>query len=238
MPASDDMSCHTASGVPSTVPSLVDTDATDLARLSIDTAGTNETTLSDFYAAVATTPPSLEDWAAHPYHVTDSSSDNTLRSNEPSDRLPSQERLDDARRVPVYDGDGNAIAFRNLYSNPQYAGQRQLVVLIRHFYCHVSICSTWSVPRRRTLCTQETMLTTVPTRTGMPIFHQRSKSFPLRQHQHHKHKHHSHRLRSSFLHQAIYRTYRLSFPNIHGSISCSPQNPQMRSIRRSQLGFS
>lgn len=63
---------------------------------------------------------------------------------ELSDEPPTSERLAEAGNVPIYDSDGNSRPFRSLYEGVEHQGQRQLLIFIRHFYCGVSISTSWS----------------------------------------------------------------------------------------------
>lgn len=56
-----------------------------------------------------------------------------------SDNIPSDDQLEKAGEIPIYDANGNTRLFRTLYSGTGLAEQRQLIVFIRFFYCTVSM---------------------------------------------------------------------------------------------------
>ena len=111
-------------------------DSESLSRSSADSSRTTGTTTTDFLAAVASEPPREEDWKGYRGRATATP---TLmpRSPEESDDLPPAESLAEAAEIPVLDGDGNELTFKNLYFGRRYRGQRRLILFIRHWYCRV-----------------------------------------------------------------------------------------------------
>jgi hypothetical protein len=57
---------------------------------------------------------------------------------EISDDLPTEEILDEAGDIPIYDSLGNVKPFKSLYSGDTAIGEQQLVIFVRHFFCGVS----------------------------------------------------------------------------------------------------
>ncbi|KAL9059487.1 MAG: hypothetical protein Q9162_001185 [Coniocarpon cinnabarinum] len=54
---------------------------------------------------------------------------------EPTDDLPSPEKLAEASEIPLYDADSNTIAFRDLLLGGNSIGERRLFLFIRHWHC-------------------------------------------------------------------------------------------------------
>lgn len=105
-------------------------------RRSTDSTSTNETSTTEFLAAVATEPPREEDWKGYQSKDVVWPAPST-RSLEESDQLPTAEKLREASNIPLLDADGNQLLFKNLYTGRQHLGQRRLVLFIRHWYCRV-----------------------------------------------------------------------------------------------------
>jgi hypothetical protein len=63
----------------------------------------------------------------------------TTTQERPTDiyRLPDEKVLEEAGALPVLDKDGNKVDLNSFYTN-QPAGEKQLIVFIRHFLCGVS----------------------------------------------------------------------------------------------------
>jgi hypothetical protein len=53
-------------------------------------------------------------------------------------KLPSDEELEKAGNVSIFDAEGNSRPFKSLYSGSQAIGEQQLVIFVRHFFCGVS----------------------------------------------------------------------------------------------------
>jgi hypothetical protein len=53
-------------------------------------------------------------------------------------KAPSQEALDRAGDVSIFDAEGNSRPFRSLYEGPRAIGEQQLIIFVRHFFCGVS----------------------------------------------------------------------------------------------------
>jgi hypothetical protein len=60
-----------------------------------------------------------------------------------SDDLPTEEILEEAGDIPIYDSEGNEKPFKSLYSGDSAIGEQQLVIFVRHFYCGVSFTITF-----------------------------------------------------------------------------------------------
>jgi hypothetical protein len=54
------------------------------------------------------------------------------------DKLPSQETLDLAGEVEIFDDNGDARPFKSLYTGSDAIGEQQLIIFVRHFFCNVS----------------------------------------------------------------------------------------------------
>jgi hypothetical protein len=52
-------------------------------------------------------------------------------------KTPSQQGLDRAGDVSIFDAEGNSRPFRSLYEGPRAIGEQQLIVFVRHFFCAV-----------------------------------------------------------------------------------------------------
>jgi hypothetical protein len=51
---------------------------------------------------------------------------------------PTQEALDSAGAIPIFDEDGNSRLFSSIYDGPNAIGDQQLIIFVRHFFCGVS----------------------------------------------------------------------------------------------------
>lgn len=58
-------------------------------------------------------------------------------ATQPHRQLPDSKTLEEAGELMIKDKDGNQIPFHSLYTNKP-AGQRQLIIFVRHFFCGVS----------------------------------------------------------------------------------------------------
>lgn len=104
-------------------------------------------TPASFYADLATAPPRPEDFLVYesprpPEPVLEPRPSDLSRQYRAQpvalvDPLPGPDVLLAAGELPVYDAKGTPSAFKSLYRGPQASGARQLVVLIRHVFCHV-----------------------------------------------------------------------------------------------------
>ncbi|KAI4146211.1 MAG: hypothetical protein LQ340_006008 [Diploschistes diacapsis] len=54
-----------------------------------------------------------------------------------SQRPPSKMDLEKVAELPVLDSNGKSRTFKYLYSDPEHAGHRTLIIFIRHFFCGV-----------------------------------------------------------------------------------------------------
>ncbi|KAI9654423.1 MAG: hypothetical protein M1831_005389 [Alyxoria varia] len=93
--------------------------------------------LASFYAAVATTPPQEQDFHWEPT----SEAHNAVgpvepKREDPNDEIPTPEQLRQAANLPVVDADGRERSFKSLFRGEDHRGKRQLIIFIRHFYCH------------------------------------------------------------------------------------------------------
>jgi hypothetical protein len=52
-------------------------------------------------------------------------------------RTPSQQALELAGDISIFDAEGNSRPFRSLYEGPRAIGEQQLVIFVRHFFCGV-----------------------------------------------------------------------------------------------------
>lgn len=92
---------------------------------------------------------SVEDSDASTRRESNSSDCSDCSSGEPSnywmeqnfaspDKLPTQEKLNLAGEVQVFDGNGIARTFKSLYQGCDAIGEQQLFIFVRHFLCTVS----------------------------------------------------------------------------------------------------
>ena len=126
------MSSPHSSTAPSTSPSSV-----GMRRRSTTSNTSNDTSTTDFLAAVATEPPREEDWKGYPRQSVAWPTPRP-RSLEKSHDLPPLEKLAEAAKVSVLDSNSCEVSFESLYDGPQYLGQRRLILFVRHWYCRVS----------------------------------------------------------------------------------------------------
>ncbi|KAK9241598.1 AhpC/TSA antioxidant enzyme-domain-containing protein [Lipomyces tetrasporus] len=54
---------------------------------------------------------------------------------EITDDLPSLDQLKSVAKIPIFDSDGQKLAFEDLFSNPDSGKKRIMVIFIRHFFC-------------------------------------------------------------------------------------------------------
>jgi hypothetical protein len=50
-------------------------------------------------------------------------------------KTPSQQALDLAGDLSIFDAEGNSRPFRSLYEGPRAIGEQQLIIFVRHFFC-------------------------------------------------------------------------------------------------------
>jgi hypothetical protein len=54
-------------------------------------------------------------------------------------QTPSQQALDLAGDISIFDAEGNSRPFRSLYEGPRAIGEQQLIIFVRHFFCGVRL---------------------------------------------------------------------------------------------------
>ncbi|KAK9320038.1 AhpC/TSA antioxidant enzyme-domain-containing protein [Lipomyces orientalis] len=65
----------------------------------------------------------------------DYSGEERKRDVDITEGLPSQDQLNNAAKIPIFDGDGQVLAFEDLFLTPAPVKKRVMVIFIRHFFC-------------------------------------------------------------------------------------------------------